>query len=219
MDEYVDSSEEDRKKIDGWEEGIKLSITKYNNTISVRKDLEMNPYGKYPSLKHRYSIVDSFGVFGKLDNFHAGFMLDFFANIPTRTQAFAQGASLEDVRKACGNIFSYTNTRGNPAYLEKTSGKKVVDLSRYGRGNNIESLVVEGEVSFGKPTTQNEVISGMMDNFEKVDGLFVPKKFVIKTYDFKIDFELKPSKKSERGMSQIGQRVKQVFGEKAKLVA
>ena len=219
MEEYVDLSGEDRKNFDEWEDGVKLSIATYKNPISVRKDLEMNLYGQSPSFKDSYSIIDSFASFGKLKNSRAGFMLDFFSNMPTRTQAFAQGASLEEIRKACGNIFSYTNAMRNPAYSEKTFGKKVVDLSRYEKGNNIESLVVEGEVSFGKPTPQNEVISGMMDNFAKVDDIFVPKKFVIKTYDFKIDFELKPDKKSERGMSQIGQRVRQVFGEKAKLAA
>lgn len=200
------------------ENGSKLVTAVYNHQTSVEKDLELTDYGVSPFVDPFFPVLDSFAVFGKLGRSDAGFILDYFSRdikLP-KTAVVSKSFSKSRIRDAARSVFDFKNPDGKSAYVERDSRRGIVDLSPYKGKKNLRALICEGELAFnGPPISQNDVARTMLENVSQYRG-FTPKKWVIKHYDFKIDF--KPEDGEEvfnRKYEELGQRIHRVLEKKA----
>ena len=192
--------------------GVKRGLAVYNLSESVFRDLELNPYGESPSLVNRFSVMDSFAVFGKLkpSNFYAGAILDFFQDKPSKTTTFAQYTSRKSVRELASEVFGFKNVNGKPAYIGKGFSNERIDLEKYGEPKNINAIVARGEILFRRSRTQNEVTKGLMNLVSQYDD-FSPEIYALMTYDFEIDFPIDGSEKFHKGFDKVIKRVYSTF--------
>ncbi len=170
--------------------GSKLVTSVYNLPESVFRDIELYRYDNVPWARHSFCAMDKFGVLGRLDGSYAGFLIDcFMKDIGlTRTLAFTQGSSEDQIRKAAAEIFGMRNSSGGNAYAEKSVGKRPFEL---GLGKIIadpfEPIVCQGELCFGgEGRPYGELVKELMESISRYSG-FTTEKYLLSHRDFKID--------------------------------
>lgn len=216
--------------------GARLITSTYNLPESVYHDLEMTNYGVAPFVPHLFPVLDSFSVVGKLDDTRVGLDLYFFpGNIqPTGTRAFVQSSQknlaerLSLARELSPEIFCFGNVEGESAYTKRSVGRKTIDLVPYGiKGNvfreeiKIRCSVCEGELKFGleKGKQYNEIVLEMM-GFVSQHPHFNPERYILRHYDFKIDFGPEVGKAEfSRKYDELMKRVQRVFEKKVQRYA
>ena len=146
----------------------KRSYKIFNLSGSVFKDIEIYPYGNQPAFRNLFSVIDTFSVFGKLNNkekSRAGLILDFYSGTPTKTTTFTEAISEEQLRSFSESAFDFANAQGEQAYLEKSLARGNLDLTKYCGIDNIMGLVSDGQITFGgNGRPQDYIIKGLMDN-------------------------------------------------------
>ena len=170
--------------------GSRLTTLVYNLPESVFRDIELHRYDNVPWARHSFCAMDKFGVLGKLDGSYTGFLIDcFMKDIGlTRTSAFVQGSSEDQIRKSAAEIFGMRNSSGGNAYTEKSVGKRPFEL---GLGKIIadpfEPIVCQGELCFGgEGRPYGELVKELMESISRYPG-FTPEKYLLSHRDFKID--------------------------------
>ena len=199
------------------ENGARQTLSSYNHPESIRKEIELNPYGYAPSQNHRLMVVDSFAVLGRFgrDRSYAGFILDYFKHTPARTITFVQESSHDLVGLLANQAFGLQNIAGGEAYRNLTVGEKVVGLEHYAGQRDIDAMVEEGEIWFGgNGRKQGEMIGDVLDRVEAIPGFF-PRKYALRCYQFSIDFGVEDGEEAfHRGVQELGQRMHRVYEEK-----
>ena len=200
--------------------GARLVTLIYNFPESIEKDLEINDYGITPSSPGLFPYLDSFYITGKLDGIDVGFGIDFFpANIqPTGARTFIDPSKQSLVHKLAEEIYLFRNAQGKSAYAGVDTENSVIDLSQYMGEQGIKCSVCDGELKFGFEggKLHKEIILEMM-GFVNKHPHFTSERYILKYYDFKIDFSSKDGEeKFKEGYGKLAERVQKVFKEKAK---
>ena len=213
-----DSPERPEHKFD--ENGIRTVSMLYNLPQSINHDLELNGYTNIPKFYDFFCAIDKFGILGKIGDARAGFMIDCFANSPTRTSTFLQTPLEEDVRKFVLEIFNLTNSSGNSAYSERGLKRGSFELSQYGISIP-DCEISDGELRFGgEGKTYPDMVKGIMESSNKC-LIFTPEQYFLSHYEFKIDpKKMKGSEEQIREMfSDLKTRHTRLYEEKARRIA
>jgi len=197
--------------------GYGENLSMYNLAESVKKDVDLTNYGIAPTFKSFFPIVDSFGVFGRMgkDRLYTGFMIDLFNKNPTIATAYMQNGEEERVQDLASQAFKFENNSGGNAYTERNSGKRILDLSRLGEQEYLESMAVDGEIYFGGPgKNQSGIVAEFMENCNGIRG-FTDLRYGLKTCRFGLDFKVDDGKEVfNQGVQGLQEKIQEYSGEK-----
>jgi hypothetical protein len=201
--------------------GSKLVTSVYNLPESVHRDIELKRYDNVPWSQNSFLAMDKFGIFGKIGDSRAGFMIDCFTKeiCPTKTLSFAQSQLENEIRKASTEIFGLKNNSGDNAYTEIELRKGLFDLKQYGIEPVNDAAICTGELKFGENGKHHgEIVRELMNSVAGY-SFFKPEQYLLSSYEFKIENINKDNENVREIISHLKKRHTAVFEEKARKCA
>ena len=213
----LDDKDKNQERFD--KNKARLITATYNLPESVYHNLEMTNYGVATFVPHLFPVIDSFSVVGKLDDTCVGFDLDFFPRDiqSTGTRVFARSPSKNLVQRLASEMFNFRDAQGKLAYSTKHTGEEIIDLKHYTGERRRKCSVCDGQLKFGleKGKPYNDIVLEMM-GFVNRHPHFSPESYILRHYDFKIDFSPEVCKiELSKRYDKLMERVKRVFEKKA----